>query len=302
MREKVNNEFFTYSTEFWNDYKSIHPTFAKRSVPLYRESEDRIFVHVCKYVHSLYNVRGIDSPFHALRFVSLIPFEQESINSKTLCKRFHSFLSFGQGTVIDHCNLLCSLLLGFGLNAYICTGYSIQGEHCWVMTLGKENIVWESLNGFKFPIDSEKGKFYKIINTVYNDTSFFANIQMNEMVGALTFDLHNESKWKPIPSKKIEVLFPFNHQISLLHPSINAYSLEQEIEEKLVEEITGYRKEYKMETKMDDKLKSILSTALANYEYERITEQTFGETEFQEAVRKYIPEKHTFKAFPIQLL
>lgn len=137
-KEKVNNDFHEYSTQFWNDYKSIHPTFAKRSIPLYRESEDRIFVHVCKYVHPLFNTRGIDSPFHALRFVSLVTYEEESINSKSLCKRFHTLLSSGEGSVIDHCHLLCSLLLGFGLTAYVCTGYSVKGEHSWVMTIGKK--------------------------------------------------------------------------------------------------------------------------------------------------------------------
>lgn len=101
--------------------------------------------------------------------MSLIPYEEESINTKSLCKRFHSLLAAGKGSIIDHCHLLCSLLLGFGMNAYVCTGYSTKGEHSWVMTFfKKENIVWEPLNGLRFALDSDKGKFYKLVNTIYN--------------------------------------------------------------------------------------------------------------------------------------
>jgi centrosomal protein CEP76 len=45
----------------------------------------------------------------------------------------------------------------------------------------------------------------------------------------------------------------------------------------------------------------LLITALTNYEIERVTGQTFCEEEFQMAIKGYIPAKHTFKAFPIQL-
>ena len=51
----------------------------------------------------------------------------------------------------------------------------------------------------------------------------------------------------------------------------------------------------------DPILASILSTALANYEIERVTGLTFCEDEFHSAIKTYIPSKHTFKAFPIQL-
>ena len=35
---------------------------------------------------------------------------------------FHTFLSLGRGDCEDHAILLCSLLLGFGLDAYVCVG------------------------------------------------------------------------------------------------------------------------------------------------------------------------------------
>ena len=50
--------------------------------------------------------------------------------------------------VEDHATLLCSLLLGFGLDAYVCVGTKSKGiAHTWVMTLGHNGVVtfWEPL-------------------------------------------------------------------------------------------------------------------------------------------------------------
>lgn len=53
----------------------------------------------------------------------------------------------------DHAILLCSLLLGFGLDAYVCVGTKSKGAvHAWVVTISIEGTVvfWESLNGHRY--------------------------------------------------------------------------------------------------------------------------------------------------------
>ena len=50
----------------------------------------------------------------------------------------------------SHAVLLCSLLLGYGLDAYVCIGTKSKGlGHAWVMTIGIERTVtfWESITG-----------------------------------------------------------------------------------------------------------------------------------------------------------
>ena len=50
--------------------------------------------------------------------------------------------------VEDHAVLLCSLLLGFGLDAYVCIGTKVKGlTHCWVLTIASDGSIlfWESL-------------------------------------------------------------------------------------------------------------------------------------------------------------
>ena len=60
------------------------------------------------------------------------------------------FNTFSIQSCEDHAVLLCSLLLGYGLNAYICMGTKIKGlAHTWVMTCNMDGSVvfWESLTG-----------------------------------------------------------------------------------------------------------------------------------------------------------
>ena len=47
-----------------------------------------------------------------------------------------------EGLVEDHCHLLCSLLLGLGLKAYVCIGTALKGEHTWVMSESTGGITF----------------------------------------------------------------------------------------------------------------------------------------------------------------
>ena len=50
----------------------------------------------------------------------------------------------------DHATLLCSLLLGFGLDAYVAVGSKTDGlPWVWVISLDEENHAsfWESTTG-----------------------------------------------------------------------------------------------------------------------------------------------------------
>ncbi len=92
-----------------------------------------------------------------------------------------------------------------------------------------------------------------------------------------------------------------NHGISLSRPTIDPFQTEENIESALISLIKDYRGKQKLVYNYDSTLGSLLATALANYEVERVTGSTFCEEEFQKAIKDYIPPKHTFKAFPIHL-
>lgn len=85
----------------------------------------------------IYGLKGIDSPFHAARFVSLIPYkknEKPGGEKNEVWHYFNTFLAAGYGDSEDHASLLCSILLGFGMDAYVVVGNSTDGPHAWVLT------------------------------------------------------------------------------------------------------------------------------------------------------------------------
>ena len=57
-----------------------------------------------------------------------------------------------------------------------------------------------------------------------------------------------------------------------------------------------------MTTQWDDELCYLLSPALAAYENEHSLGITVGNEEFQHAIRRNVPDGHTFKGFPIQFI
>ena len=77
---------------------------------------------------------------------------------------------------------------------------------------------------------------------------------------------------------------------------------EKLLEKLLKDKIAGIRRNDggNLSTNWDSQLSYLLQTALSNYEFERISGQTFADDEFQASIKNYVPEGHTFKAFPIQ--
>lgn len=156
-------DFYDYSTEWWNDYKQLRATFEKRPVKIYAEDEFGVYKPVFTFVKPLFGIKGIDSPQHAARFVGLVPYkrnENPGGDKKEVWHSFNTFLSLGYGDCEDHSTLLCSLLLGFGMDAYVVIGFSSDGPHTWVLTrmttkgVGDRDLVrytfWEALSGQRF--------------------------------------------------------------------------------------------------------------------------------------------------------
>mmetsp|Transcript_4441 Transcript_4441/g.7572 ORF Transcript_4441/g.7572 Transcript_4441/m.7572 type:complete len:102 (-) Transcript_4441:611-916(-) len=99
-----------------------------------------------------------------------------------------SFLARGCGDSEDHAVLLCNLLIGFGLDAYVCVGTNGEGSHAWVVERQSQPakngskqmpkiIFWESLTGQKMEVDDPRvHRFYRNIGCVFNNKVFLGNI------------------------------------------------------------------------------------------------------------------------------
>ncbi|XP_032166236.1 centrosomal protein of 76 kDa isoform X4 [Mustela erminea] len=227
------------------------------------------------------------------------------------------------GDCEDHANLLCSLLLGYGLEAFVCVGTKAKGvPHAWVMTCGTDGTItfWESLTGHRYihkPANPDESPVaeqpkplypYRTIGCVFNHQMFLGNCQPSDSVEICVFDLNDESKWKPMSEEAIKSVCAPGATTSLppfpplCASTIDASVTSNEIEMQLRLLVSEHRKDLGLTTVWEDQLSYLLSPALASYEFERTTSISAGNEEFQDAIRRAVPDGHTFKGFPIHFV
>ena len=166
-----------------------------------------------------------------------------------------AFLARGCGDCEDHAVLLCNLLIGFGLDCYVCVGTNGEGSHAWVMqrqmlaspsgVKSKPRVIfWESLTGQKMEVDDPRvHRFYRNIGCVFNHQCFYANIQADERVVNVNWDLEDEYMWKSMNKQYIHSLQPSNGVGYLMAShSVNIADEEKTLERILRDKIAGIRK------------------------------------------------------------
>jgi centrosomal protein CEP76 len=271
--------------------------------------------------------RLLDSPRQAARFVSLIGYNRLmpsfGISEKSeQWLHLHTFLVKNRGDCENHSILLCNLLLGFGLDAYVCVGTKIKNQpHTWVVTLSydyNEVVFWESLTGNRYlhlfinPDDPPLDKNivikhpYKTVGCIFNHRTFYANMQSLANVDTCNFNLKDQSKWKAMSEDAITTVCTpsFVSTIPYLPPlcqnQLDATLISNDLERQLRALVVLHRQEIGLNTQWDDHLSYILNPALSSYETERVTGVSIGNEEFDQAIKLAIPDGHSFKAFPIQ--
>lgn len=325
-RKRVSEKeqlFLVYAKHWWQEYLQIRDTHSKRQIKIFAQDETATNRPVCCYVKPLQAGRLLDSPRQCARFVSLIPYEKNTTvgfdDAIEIWTSIHAFLARKKGDHENHSILLCSLLLGFGLDAYVCIGTKGNGTpHSWVLTNTPdgENVFWESLTGNRFlhqpirvdepgvVVPPQPSHTYRTIGCVFNHETFYANIQPSEAVEVCYFDLHNESRWKAMSKETLLSVSQPVHvsAISLCAPTLDSPLLSTNLELQLQALITEHRTDQGLSTMWDERLSYLLTPALAAYEIERNTGVTAGSEEFAHAIRFAVPDGHTFKGFPIQYL
>ena len=111
-------------------------------------------------------------------------------NMKTLENSLLAILAAKKGDAVGLNVLLCSFLLGFGLNAYVAVGIKQAKPWAWVVTIDDEIVFWDAASGERFkhvqvdpelPISKQTGAkpkhTFKTIDCLFNHSEFYGNIQ-----------------------------------------------------------------------------------------------------------------------------
>lgn len=123
--ERLNYEQYQSIKSWYANCRSNHPYIEDRRIKLISLDECGRHRMVCNFVGVLKPPRSMDGPRFAARFVSLIPFYRslELIGGNiSSWNSSYSTLVKLQGDIEDHAIVLCSLLLGWGMDAWIAYG------------------------------------------------------------------------------------------------------------------------------------------------------------------------------------
>lgn len=318
---QAHRHFCEYARAWWNEFLELDESFRNRLVKIFAENEWGDHEPVCSFVRPLRAGRLLQTAREAARFVSLIPYTREEMIGGGRLEVWHTphtFISKGCGDCEDHALLLCNLLLGFGLHAFVCLG-TVQDspgeperDHVWCMTLsGKDNrtcIFWESLTGHRVTMAPRKEsdsaaqaalrKSYRRLACVFNHQTFYANKQRDDRVDRCSFNVLDDMRWKAMDERLISALQKRTSpplKASSIKPHEKADAIEAALQGLIANERS---QQLELDTRWDDDLSFFLTPALHAYEMERATGILSGNEDFQAAIRQHVPPGHSFKGFP----
>ncbi|KEG10512.1 centrosomal protein 76kDa [Trypanosoma grayi] len=314
----ADREFLLYARRWWMEFQDIRPAHKQRRVKVFASTSNGRMVPTTHFVSVIQPERGIETPFEASRFVSLLAVtDEEHLTHEVLLGgsgghkvancwlSMFAFLSQRRGEPCNHAALLCSLLLGFGLDAYCAVGTDNKGNTAMLVVSRKrvsagvfEVIFWEPTTGNRY--SRTDAHPYETIGCVFSHRSFYANIQQSDAAVTVSFDLDNEELWKPLNPLKLRML-PKYPNPSLLWVPCDTKSLEDQLQAELMREVTEYRDARGIVTCFDDGLAYVLSQALSSYESQRRNGTPEDLSLFESCVKGIIGEGKTFKGVPVNV-
>ncbi|CBH17872.1 CEP76 C2 domain containing protein, putative [Trypanosoma equiperdum] len=313
----ADREFLLYARRWWKEFQDIRPGHKQRRVKVFASTPSGRMVPTAHFVSVIRSERGIETPFDAARFVSLFAVTtEEHLTQEVLSGSggnssgatwvsLLTFLSQRRGDVCNHSTLLCSLLLGFGLDAYCAVGSDRKGKTTmFVVTRRRvvagtfEVTLWEPTSGSRFLLTEPHP--FETIGCMFTHRSFYANIQQSDFVVTTSFDVDNEELWKPMNPLKLRMV-PKSPNPSLLWVSRDVKKLENELQGSLVREITNYRDARGIVSNIDERLSYVLSQALCAYENHRRRGTPEDLSLFESCVKGTIGDGKTFRGVPVNV-
>ena len=284
------SSFLAYAQAWWAEYRSVHVSFRRRLVRIFGEGGEAggRFVPVVSRVAPLYADRLLESPGAAARFVSLLPARRDDADTAVggpaagggACawRAPHTVLSARAGSPRDLAVLLCGLLLGFGLDAYVCVGTRdvveegvaadesgpppSEEEHAWVLTRyaaptatgGFRVLFWEPSTGARFEPPAALGSAARVaahcpyvrIACVFSGDRFYAVSAGDDTVGYLSarsgwgFEDVTSAAWKAMEPALLAAL-PHSPAPPLAPPTLPGADVAEALEASLTRALTAAR-------------------------------------------------------------
>lgn len=224
--------------------------------------------------------------------------------------------------------MLASLLLGFGLDAYVALGCIAQ-DGCaptpaaWVVTLDTDQDVtevavpdstltvravarvtsvhWDPETAARLPADGVQhgDRRWLAVGTLFNDSGVWANVQGPFPPADLIWDLRQDAAWHAMPFSGAPRVSGWCESVAVLPATLAPADLELKLEAQLQAGLAELRAQLTgMDTTFDAKMGYVLGPALAAYEQDRLVGMPRGAEDFEAAVKRTVPRGSKFIGWP----
>ncbi|CAG9462843.1 unnamed protein product [Pedinophyceae sp. YPF-701] len=292
---------------WWSDYTAQNQDYKNAQVKLILTGEDGVQRPATAYVKALTMQPSVPTPHHALRLVSLLqdrddPLDCPGASVGSVVCFYQTVLCAMAATPLERSLLLCGLLLGLGLDAYV----SVGGDRSWVTSIDHacQPTFWDPASGRMF---SEKdggelaGCPFLGPSCLFNNSAIHATLQNKSPDDVASFDLHDRACWKTMEVSDEEVPsgVPCGSEAHTAGASLTVDAVESEVWNMIAE----HRKREGLPPVVHDKqLGRVLSSGLVAYEHEALWGVAApGSAFFQDAVRRMVPDGLCFTATPMNL-
>lgn len=317
-RAEVMRRAFEDLDRWWAEHHALYPA---RNIRLFAQTESSLFLPISSFVVPLEAGRALDGPGHALRWVSLLPVEAAAAKEASAVEpRWHSFPALwarGRASPEERTLLLCSLLLGYSLDAWCCLGADEHGRpHAWVMVRDKgdaslpaEVCCWDPQLSSRFAADDPKYlASYSSVDTIFNNRRIL--ICHAGQLARTSFDFSDPRCWIPAPldDEALDVLqlYTSNGGSGFVDLTVKRWALsweleqlEEAIEQRIAGAIRSHREAAGLATSFDSHIAQLLQVALANYESERTGAPSQAST-FEGLAKRVCGPAEVLRALPVQ--
>ncbi|KAH0575465.1 Centrosomal protein [Spironucleus salmonicida] len=338
----VNNEerFKQISAVYYNDFNnSIKSSRRKIFVPLHLLRDDGKMVPSVSLIQPIYS-KQLNTAQKCYRFTNLFPsaviaqhsalYKQQGI----WCRPFVT-LSRGTGTEEDKAVLLCSLLRGLSMPAFVAVGCTHENFAfiCVLVIFDKMVQIYyqEEIFYLRFAADgtyelydftnSAKNlntlKKFNIqqIDAIFNDQDIFTNFQANNAqiditqtaetisLTGIQFFLSSASLWKRFDPELINaLLLTSEHPPRVIPFDPQAAELcADSLEQKIWQLIAARRADVGLQTPRCEPLARLLGQTLPAFELEQLTGMITGTEQFKLTCKNYVENGEILLAFPLQI-
>ncbi|KAK9817335.1 hypothetical protein WJX74_001322 [Apatococcus lobatus] len=268
---------------------------------------------VTSFVHPLQLGRALCSARAAARWVSLLRADSNDrtlpgISADDRWRYLHTVLAVGSASKAEKALLLCNLLLGFGLDAWVCFGTDKLGEHYWVLTRSSHQAAtfWEPSSGVRYcpkAAADSPGCPFLTLGSVFNHERLCVNCQTSAAVADVNFRFEDQKQWRCFAPQPSHAPISNTTAFELQMTSIDSAAAEGQLEAELKLAFEAKREALLpgMGMRWDAPLSFLLMPLLVAYEQEALTgAAAHGKDEAMGAVKRCIPPGWTFRGYPHQ--